>query len=334
MQRNGIDRSIDILLKANSLDYFKKSVLLKLHTDKGGNKEDFIVAQNLREKFHDPLDVKNLINDKIKAIQPIIHKVSMGFKMLDTVVDSVRFMHEPTVAHAKAVAFDSSYIYSMYYGMNSYASVITTVDVLYNTYHGECRQALKQTATTVGYMALSTTISYMGIQYLGFVYGTAIAVYTVYSAVSNLYSLYQEYDSIEVLLKSTTVYKDLSQTLSYLPLQYVYDFVDASKKYEMKINNIKLGLEKAALKTKLDEKGEFGQKLYEYIYEPILEEKYALLNKVLQGSITEEEAELLKAKHIRVKSDDASYEHCTSPWPLLPSVFLFPFYQNMILTPK
>ena len=127
--RNGIDRSIDILLKGSSLD-FKKSVLFKLHADKGGSKEDFIVAQNLREKFHDPLDVKSLINDKIKVIQPIIHKVSMGVKMLDTVANSIGFIHEPTLAHAKAVTFDSSYIYSMYYGVNSYASVTTTVDVL------------------------------------------------------------------------------------------------------------------------------------------------------------------------------------------------------------
>jgi len=234
----------------------------------------------------------------------------MGFKMLDTVVDSVRFMHEPTVAHAKAVAFDSSYIYSMYYGVNSYVSVITTVDVLYNAYHGEYRQAVKQAATTVGYMALSTTISYMGIQYLGFVYGATIVVYTVYSAVSNLYSLYQEYGSIEVLLKSTTAYKDLSQTLSYLPLQYVYDFVDASKKYEMQINNIKLGLEKAAIKTQLEAQGEFGQKLYDYIYEPLLEEKYSLLNQVLQGVIAKDETETLKAKHITITSDEQSYEHC------------------------
>ena len=31
---------------------------------------------------------------------------------------------------------------------------------------------------------------------------------------------------------------------------------------------------------------------------------------MLQGSITEEEVEVLKAKHIKIESDNASYEHC------------------------
>jgi len=311
LQRNGIDRSIDILLKANSLD-FKKSVLLKLHTDKGGSKEDFIVAQNLREKFYDPLDVKNLINDKIKAIQPIIHKVSMGFKMLDTVVDSVRFMHEPTVAHAKAVAFDSSYIYSMYYGVTSYSSIISTVDVLQLAYQEKYIQALKQAATTIGYMALPSLLAYTAIPHLGLAYGIGMATYTAYSAITNSYSFYLERTSdTESILRSTIAYRDLAKTLSTSSLQQLYDFASTTKGYDDELNNIALAAEKEALKAKLvQEKGEFGQKLYEYIYEPILEEKYVLLNKVLQGSITEEEAEALKAKHIRVKSDNASYEHC------------------------
>lgn len=47
-----------------------------------------------------------------------------------------------------------------------------------------------------------------------------------------------------------------------------------------------------------------------YVYEPLLEEKYSLLNQVLQGVIAKDETETLKAKHIKISSSEQSYEHC------------------------
>ncbi len=307
LQRNGIDSSVDVL--SESLN-FKKSVLLKLHPDKGGSKEDFIAAQNLQKKFRDSLDVKGLIDDKIKAIQPIIHKATIEFKFLDSVVDSARLYYEPTTNNAKKVLLDSTYLYSIYQGVNGYSSVISALDISYQFYQGEYASAVTQGTTTISYMVAPYAISYIGIPYLGFAYGTAMAIYTGYGAVSNLYSFYQEYGSIEVSLRSATAYKDLTQMLSYSSLQYVYDFASATKEYEVQINNIKLVLEKAAIKTQLEAQGEFGKKLYDYIYGPLLEEKYALLNQALQGIITEDEIETLKAKHITITSDEQIYEHC------------------------
>ena len=81
-------------------------------------------------------------------------------------------------------------------------------------------------------------------------------------------------------------------------------------KYEVQINNIKLGLEKAAIKTQLEAQEEFGQKLYDYIYGPMIEERYSLLNKVVLGQITQEAAGNLKAKHMKVTLENQSYEHC------------------------
>ena len=50
--------------------------------------------------------------------------------------------------------------------------------------------------------------------------------------------------------------------------------------------------------------------LYGYIYKTWLEEKYNILNEVLKVSITEEETENFKAKHIKINSEKQNYEHC------------------------
>ena len=65
------------------------------------------------------------------------------------------------------------------------------------------------------------------------------------------------------------------------------------------------------METKLvAEKGELGQKQYDYIYKSSIEKKYSLLNQVLQSIITEEEASPLKTKHITIISNELRYEHC------------------------
>jgi hypothetical protein len=139
-----------------------------------------------------------------------------------------------------------------------------------------------------------------------------MAAYIGYSAITNAYSFYLERNSdIESILRSTMAYRDLTQTLSESPLQQLYDFASTARGYEFQLNNITLAAEKKALKSKVvEEKGEFGQKLYDYIYEPLLEEKYRLLNQVLQGVISKDETETLKAKYIKISSGEQSYEHC------------------------
>jgi len=138
-----------------------------------------------------------------------------------------------------------------------------------------------------------------------------MVAYTAYSAITNSYSFYLERNNdAESTYKSAIAYKDLMQTFSASPLQKLYDFATIAKLYEILINNAVLELEKTAIKTKLEAQGVFGQKLYKYIHEPTLEEKYDLSNKILQGRITKEEAETLKAQHISINLGAQSYEHC------------------------
>ncbi len=292
---------------------------IKVHPDKNTgasqeqqskSTEDYKILNELNKKLKSESIVEGTPIDKMQNIQSIIHKANIGFKVLDTVVDSVRVVCEPTFHNTKKVALDSTYLYSMYYGVNSYSSVIGVVDVLLAYYQEGSTQSLKQAATIISYMALPSMLTYTAIPYLGFAYSVGMTIYTGYSAFTNANSFYLERNDVESTLRSTIAYKDLTKTLSESPLQQMYDFASITKGYEVQINNIHLAMEKAAIKTQLEEKGEFGRKLYEYIYEPSLAEKYSLLNQVLQGVITEEETEALKAKHITITSGEQSYEHC------------------------
>jgi hypothetical protein len=292
---------------------------IKVHPDKNArgsqeqqskSTEDYKILNDLNKKLKSGSIIEEIPIDKMQNIQSVIHKANIVFKAVDTAVDSARVVYEPTFHNTKKVALDFTYLYSMYYGVNGYSSVIGAVDVLRLAYQEEYTQALKQAATTIGYMALPSMLAYTAIPYLGFAYSVGMTIYTGYSAFNNAYSFYLERNDVESMLRSTIAYKDLTKTLSESPLQQLYDFASITKGYEVQINKIHLAMEKAAIKTQLEEKGEFGRKLYEYIYEASVEEKYDLLNKVLQGSITGEEAEAIKAKHIKIISDDQSYEHC------------------------
>ncbi|MEI6187916.1 MAG: hypothetical protein WCP46_05385, partial [Alphaproteobacteria bacterium] len=308
--------AVQLLLQKHPLQWSKKdfkNIKLVVHPDKGGEAEDFRTVNAFEEQVGNKDQMcQNLLSKVLPDIQALIYKSNIGFKVLDMVVDSSRLIYEPTLTNAKKVALDSTYLYSMYYGINSYSSIISAVDVLQLAYQEEYIQALKQVATTIGYMALPSLLAYTAIPHLGLAYGIGMAGYTGYSAITNAYSFYLERTSdVESILRSIIAYRDLAKTFSESPLQQLYDFTKITKGYEVELNNITLAAEKKALKSKLvEEKGEFGQKLYDHIYESLLEEKYNLLNQVLQGIITEEEKETLKAKHVTISSGEQNYEHC------------------------
>ena len=303
LQTNGIDRSVDVLKDYSD---FRKSVLLTLHPDKGGNSNDFVFVNDLQKKFSTNLDINKLLTEQMQVIQPVIYKAGLCFKTLDNIVDAARLMHEPTIDHTKKLALDFAYLYGMYSGVNEYSAIITGADVLYQAYQGLYEQAIKQALVSAGYMTVPTMIAYAGIPYIGFAYGAGMTLYTGYSAITNAYSFYQEYGSIGFELRSATAYKDITQALLNSPFQQVYDFTSAMQEYVVKVNNINLSLEKEAIKSQLEMQGEFGQKLYNYIYAPALEEKYDLLSKILQGILTEEQAEA----YIKITLEEQIYEHC------------------------
>lgn len=289
-----ITQSIEIFRES---DFgFKKHVLLRLHPDKGGNAQDFVFVNELHEKLNKDLNLREIIDKRLHLVQPIVRKASTGFKVLDIVTDTIRLVCQPNFANAKKIAFDFSYLYSMYSGFNGYSLFLSGVDSLYQCYQGKQNQAFKQIIATASYIALPTILSYSAIPYLGFAYGTVMAGFTGYHAITNTYSLYKEYNTVEWQLKSAMAYKNLYETLVNSKLQQVYDFASDAKRYETKINDINFDIEKAQIKQQLEEKGEFGNKLYEHIYIPTLEGKYGLL----------------QAKHVVLTIGEQYYEHCIS----------------------
>ncbi len=188
--------------------------------------------------------------------------------------------------------------------------LISGTDILYKLYKCEYAQALKQTTIATSYIILPTMIEYMEIPYVGFIYSTVMTAYIGHGAIANMYSLYTDYNKIDSELKSINAYKDFFKLLSNSPLQLMYDFSATTKEYEIKISNIYYNKEKSYIKQQLEAKGEFGHKLYNYIYAPSLEEKYDLLNKVMEGSLTKEQAESLETKHIKITSENQNYEMC------------------------
>ena len=307
LQKYNIDRTIDVLKDCSD---FKKSVLLKLHPDKGGNREDFVFAKQLEEKFSKDIDVRSVIYEKIQKIQPYLYKTGVGLKVLDMAVDSMRLINEPTVENTKKIVFDTTYLYGMYKGVNSYSIAVSAIEASYQVHNGEYYQGLTQVATTALYMAVPTVIGYVGIPYVGFLYGVGMTVYTGYNVMFNSYSLYQKYMSEENELRSAIAYRGLFKFISDSPLQYIYDFGDDVRSYNIRINNLMLSLEKVTLKAQMEEEGEFGQKLYKHGYASSIEEKYKLLNKILQGALSDGEVEGLKAEYLKFTSEQQNYEHC------------------------
>jgi hypothetical protein len=308
LKDNNIDKSIDVLQDHSEL---KKSVLIKLHPDKGGSNEDFAFVKGLEEKLSEQIDINRLLREKVQQVQPYVYKVSLGFKALDMAVDAMRALHEPTVMHAKKAVADAAHLYGMRYGFNGFSMAISLFDSGCSAYQGNYSTAVQQLATTAFYMGLPKAMGHIGIPYLGFAYSIVMVAYSGYSALANLYSFYNGYDSEDSKLKTATAYKEVLEFLGETPFKWLYDFSSIIKSYQVKINNLSLIKEKQFYEGKLrEEKGELGEKLYIYVYKSLIEEKYDLLNRVIQGEITEEEVENLRLKQIKITVGSKVYDNC------------------------
>ena len=189
MKRYNIDCSIDVLRDSRE---FKKSILVKLHPDKGGCVEDFKFVKNLEEELNSEISINRVLGGKLADLQAGMHSASIGLKMLDGTVDFARLVYEPTVNNVKSVVLDVAYMHGMYYGGNSYSAALVGGEVLYHAYNGAYEQALKQAASSMVYLTIPQVLSYIANPYLGFAYSAGITAYTTYGALSNAYGFYLE----------------------------------------------------------------------------------------------------------------------------------------------
>jgi len=234
------------------------------------------------------------IDKMIQKIQPFVYEAVIGLRVLNSAVDSMRLVNEPTIENIKKALFDIAYLYGLYHhGVNSYYIAMSAAEALHQLCQGEHYQALKQVATTGFYMSVQYVIN---IPYVGFLYIGAITAYTGYAVIVNSYSLYQEYMSEESELKSAAAYRHVFKLMSESLLQHIYDFDDSVRSYESRINNLMASFEKTLVKTPLEEKNEFDHKLYEYI--------------LLQEELSKMEAEGLKAKRFKIDLGEQNYGDC------------------------
>jgi hypothetical protein len=133
---------------------------------------------------------KNVGQDEI---QKSLFKAAIGFKYFDTGINTLRMLYSPTIDNVKKFATDATYLYSMYVGINGAAIIINGIEVAAKLYHGENEQAITQSLTTLAYIAAPSAIAFTGIPYAGLAYGAGLTVLGGYSAITNSYSLYQEY---------------------------------------------------------------------------------------------------------------------------------------------
>jgi hypothetical protein len=236
------------------------------------------------------------------------YRASILFKTLDFVVDSARLAQEPSLPALNKLALAYAQLQAMVSGANSYSAMIAGTEALYQLQLGEYQQAFNIASTTISAMALPVILAMANRPYLGVAYGAWIATSTAYGAITNAYSFATELGSSDATLRSAVAYKNLAEWLMASPLQTLHDFGAEVQEYKLQINDLLFEKEKAIIQAQV--KDEFGQKVFDYIYMPELIEKYVLLNDVIIGKLTEEEAQSLKSKPITISYGALEYDHC------------------------
>ncbi|WP_165379520.1 hypothetical protein [Rickettsiales endosymbiont of Peranema trichophorum] len=202
---------------------FKKSVLLKLHPDKGGKAEDFAFVRGLQEKMKADIDINAIIAEKAAKIQVAMYKASLGIKVADTVVDVLRVVNKPTFENSKELVLDVAHLYGMYKGLNGYGLAIGTLEATYQAYQGEYAEALKHVVITGAYMTLPVVMAATGVPYASLAFAVVMTAYSGYHLLYNVHSLYTECTSDDNAAKSSEVDVYLYNTLVKTPLEYVYE---------------------------------------------------------------------------------------------------------------
>ncbi len=310
LNKYNIETSIDDVLTNKGF----KTLALKLHPDKGGNAQDFMLAKDLRDKFEGDINIKSLVDGQMQTWLPKLYKVATSFKVVDTAMDSVRLYQIPTFEYAKQVTLDSLHVYSMYSGFTKVSIAANILSTSYIYYEHGLYPALQQGIFSTAFMFLPAMITGKS-PYLGFLYTATMAGYNGYHTINNAYSLFQEHFGSDYInrsaqeLKSYTAYLDGAKWLA--ETTNIKFFTEKAHEYAVKISTLKTNIEKQStevqLKTKYGE--EFGNKLFKCIYEPYIEEKHNLEAQAGIGQLSQQEEENFLALSL-VSIPNAGYEIC------------------------
>jgi hypothetical protein len=191
------------LLDKHILDWTKKDfkqVKLLVYPDKGGDAEDFRTLNAFEEQLSKSINIRPLLDEGINNLKPSFHAMGLSFKAFDSLIDVARLIYNPHPDNAKKLESNIVYLYIIHSGFYDSTTVISSIlDILYSTYTGEYHQAATQADSILNYMIFSAIAGVFEPSYIEFGYSVAVTAYSGYTAISNAYSFYQEYNSVNEL---------------------------------------------------------------------------------------------------------------------------------------
>ena len=179
-----------------------KELLRELHPDKNGgewDKDAWSKVMDYKEKMDSKVGI--LSNgeailgsavDKLHEWQSMLHKASIGFKVLDIAVDTVRLYTNTTLDNFLKVATDFAHLSGMISGLNPLSAAANAVPVGYSLYQGDWWKAAEQVAISGAFIALPYAVSVALGPHGAILYGTVVTACVGYKSLSNAYSFYRE----------------------------------------------------------------------------------------------------------------------------------------------
>ena len=284
---------------------------IRFYTDKSYGNEEFILVQDLKNKFQEEISEKALVDTQIQKWISRLYKTTILLGGVDTTTDGIRLYQTPTLGNANKVIISVLHLYSAVSGFNTASIAAAGISSSYTYYENGLYPTIQQTLTSLSFMLLPMMLK-NNHTYLSLLFSVTMVGYSVYHSISNIQSLYQENFGINQNIYKLKSYEAwLTGAKWFAEMTSIVFFSDKASEYEVKARALKLSIEKQSREIQLKtEQGEdFGGKLFKYIYEPFIEDKHIIENQLLTKSLKQHDAEKLLASKL-VSIPDTGYEVC------------------------
>lgn len=208
----------------------------------GAEKRGALVAIGLDEEdaelSSDPMPCPYLAK-----LQTTLYKAAIVSKSIDLGVDIVEAYQIPTLTNIKDVAVGQLQLYSMY-GFNGFSKAASTLLVAHTWYEEGLNAAFHHASITAAYAMFSSAVVKVH-PGLATAYSACLSVYTLYSAASKAFELYNNRGIVDHELKSLHAYRDLTKFLyETTSLEF---FKIQTNEYNIQIDMLAGGIEDACL---------------------------------------------------------------------------------------
>jgi RimJ/RimL family protein N-acetyltransferase len=214
----------------------KDGVQHKLHQDAKSIDELILEAQQTNDDILARYkEIREL--HKENSILKTCYQISVTFKVIDLMADVIRCYAQPTKANIANSFTDSIYLFSMLNGINKASFIGNIASISYRTYEYGWYKGAESVVTSAIFVSMSYVLTLTGVPFVGLVFSVAMASYSFYNSVNNLWSLYLELTANDAKLKSVQAYYDMYQT--FKDITDVEYFQNKANKHVVLINMIK-----------------------------------------------------------------------------------------------